>query len=43
MQQKPIIIISIIILLSLAIIFQDLLFQIPENDNEEKQVIPPAI
>ena len=44
MQKKPIIIIiSIIILLSLAIIFQDLLFQIPENDNEEKQVIPPAI
>ena len=43
MQQKPIIIISIIILLSLAIIFQDLLSQIPENDNEEKQVIPPAI
>ena len=39
MQQKLVIIISITILLSSVIIFQDLLFQIPENDNEEKQVI----
>jgi len=39
MQQKLIIIIFITILLSFVIIFQDLLFQIPENDNEEKQVI----